>query len=120
MTDEITEGDTKEDSDDEDEVPTEPETDEDQAALTQFTDDFQPFTEFPEPVLLKTANDVFTGYKKPVPRERDGTVGAYPCPSWRQDVFCLKDFAELDAYAIQVRIASRNIYFDHQTPTSKY
>ena len=103
MTDEITEGDTKEDSDDEDELPTEPETDEDQAALTQFTDDFQPFTEFPEPVLLKTANDIYTGYKKLVPRERDGTVGAYPCPTWKQDIFCLKDFAELDVYAVEVR-----------------
>ena len=107
MTDEIAEGDLEEedDADDnvEDDLTTEPDTEEDQVVLTQFTDDFQPFTEFPEPVLLKKANDVYTTYEKPVPRDEDGTVAAYPCPSWKEDVFNLAGFTELDVHAVEVR-----------------
>ena len=109
MTDEIVETDVKEECNDdyaEDEVPTEPETDEEQAALTQFTDEFQPFTEFPEPAMLKMANEVFTGYGKPVLHDEDGRIRPYPCPNWKHDVFSLNDFTELDAYAIDVRTAN--------------
>lgn len=111
VTDEIAGSDAEDVSDDddkEDEVSTEPETDEELVNLTQFTEEFHPFTEFPEPKLLKMANDVFTGYNKPVPHNGDGKVCPYPCPSWKQDVFSLKDFTELDAYAVEVR--TRNNY----------
>ncbi|KAI0219009.1 hypothetical protein LSAT2_029350 [Lamellibrachia satsuma] len=64
--------DISDDDDKEDEVSTEPETDEELVPLTQFTEEFHPFTEFPEPKLLKMANDVFTGYNKPVPLARMG------------------------------------------------
>ena len=107
MTDEIAEGNLEEDdeADDSVDVASTPEIylDEDQVELTQFTDDFQPFTEFPEPELLKKANEVYTTYEKPIPHEEDGTVAAYPCPSWKQDVFDRAEFAELDNHAVNVR-----------------
>ena len=112
MTDEIAGSDAEDVSDDddkEDEVSTEPETDEELVTLTQFTEEFHPFTEFPEPKLLKMANDVFTGYNKPVPRDGDGKVCPYPCPSWKQDVFSLKDFTELDVYAVEVRTGNNGL-----------
>ena len=63
------------------------------------------FTEFPNPELLKIANEIAARNNTSVGVDDEGNTHRYPSATWKKDVFRAEEFAELDSHAVEVGVA---------------